>query len=75
VENLAQRLPGEKVRFEKITVETAIDLLRREEKLIGEVKRLRAAWRSRPPVQKGTFHTRVNAELHRVEWEKLSEKN
>ena len=44
VENLAQRLPGEKVRFEKITVETAIDLLRREEKLIEEVNRLRAAW-------------------------------
>ena len=75
VENLAQRLPGEKVRFEKITVETAIDLLRREEELIGKVKRLRAAWRSRPPVQKRTFHVRVNGELHHVEWEKWANQN
>jgi allophanate hydrolase subunit 2 len=72
VENLAQRLPGEKVHFEKITVETAIDLLRREEELVGEVKRLRAAWRTRPNIQKGTLRIRVNGKLHHVEWSNLN---
>ena len=75
VETLAQRLPGEKVRFEKITVKTAIDLLRREEELIEEVKRLRAAWqvqKSQKSPKKGTFNIRVNGELRRVEWEKLN---
>jgi biotin-dependent carboxylase-like uncharacterized protein len=42
VENLAQRLPGQKVRFKKITVEAAVDLLRQEENLVEEVRRLRA---------------------------------
>jgi biotin-dependent carboxylase-like uncharacterized protein len=48
VENLAQRLPGGKARFEKITVETAVDLLRQEEALLDEARRLRAAYCSRP---------------------------
>ncbi|MDR3231445.1 MAG: biotin-dependent carboxyltransferase family protein [Synergistaceae bacterium] len=48
VGNLAQRLPGQKVRFKKITVGEAVTLLQREAKLFGEMKRLRAAWRSKP---------------------------
>ena len=75
-ENLAQRLPGEKVRFEKITVKTAVDLLRREEERLEEVKRLCAAWRVKEKgagkkAGKGAFDIRVNGELHHVEWEKL----
>jgi biotin-dependent carboxylase-like uncharacterized protein len=72
VENLAQRLPGGKVRFEKITVETAVDLLRQEEALLEEARRLRAAWLSRSSARQGTFNVRVNGEPHQVEWEKLN---
>jgi biotin-dependent carboxylase-like uncharacterized protein len=73
VENLAQRLPGGKVRFEKITVEAAVALLRQEEALLEEVRRLRAAWRSRPLscALRGTLGVRVNGEPHRIEWEAL----
>jgi hypothetical protein len=61
------------VRFEKITAEAAVDLLRREEELIAEVRRLRAAWRSRPSFsgRRGTCGVRVDGEPHRVEWETL----
>jgi biotin-dependent carboxylase-like uncharacterized protein len=78
VENLAQRLPGGKVRFEKITVEAAVDLLRREESLLEEVRRLRAARRSTPRVfagagaRSGAFSVCVNGESHHVEWESLN---
>jgi biotin-dependent carboxylase-like uncharacterized protein len=73
VQNLAQRLPGEKVRFEKITVEAAVELLRQEEFLLEEVRRLRAAWRSRPSFfgRQGCCDIRVDGEPHRVEWETL----
>jgi biotin-dependent carboxylase-like uncharacterized protein len=73
VENLAQRLPGEKVRFEKITVETALALLRQEEELIEKVKRLCAAWCTQGcDPKRGMFDVRVNGELRHVEWEKLN---
>jgi biotin-dependent carboxylase-like uncharacterized protein len=80
VGNLAQRLPGQGVRFEKITVAEAVALLRHEEELFGQVRRLRAAWRSRPEVyavcgaavpQAGIFSVCVDGEPHRVEWERL----
>lgn len=48
VENLAQRLPGQKVRFQKITVGEAVDLLRQEARLFEEMKRLRAEYVSKP---------------------------
>ncbi|MDR1621656.1 MAG: biotin-dependent carboxyltransferase family protein [Synergistaceae bacterium] len=73
-ENLAQRLPGQKVRFEKITVEAALNLLHREEALIGEAKRLREAWLAGsafPFRRKGAFDVRVAGELRRVEWERM----
>ena len=49
-ENLAQRLPGQKVRFTKITVAEAVALLKQEMRCTDEMKRLRAAWRSKPSV-------------------------
>jgi biotin-dependent carboxylase-like uncharacterized protein len=73
IENLAQRLPGGKVRFEKITVEAAVDLLRQEESLLDEARRLRAAWRSLSfAARRGSLAVRVDGELHRVEWEMLN---
>jgi biotin-dependent carboxylase-like uncharacterized protein len=71
VENLAQRLPGGKVRFEKITVEAAVALLRREEELLGRVRLLRATWRAATPARRGTLGVRVDGRPHRVEWELL----
>ncbi|MDR2137095.1 MAG: biotin-dependent carboxyltransferase family protein [Synergistaceae bacterium] len=75
VENLAQRLPGGKARFEKITVETAVDLLRREENLIEEARRLRAAWRAETGslvAREGVWDVRVDDAPYRVEWERLN---
>jgi biotin-dependent carboxylase-like uncharacterized protein len=48
VEALSQRLPGQRVRFEMTTPKEAVALLRYEEELIAEARRLRATWRSRP---------------------------
>ncbi|MDR1482369.1 MAG: biotin-dependent carboxyltransferase family protein [Synergistaceae bacterium] len=63
-ENLAQRLPGGRVRFEKITVGAAVDLLRSNESLLEEARRLRATWRSRPSSSAGRekLDVRVNEE-------------
>ncbi|MDR3264574.1 MAG: biotin-dependent carboxyltransferase family protein [Synergistaceae bacterium] len=74
VENLAQRLPGGEVRFVKITANEAADLLRQEENLMTEMRRLRAAWRSRPQgsALRGALTIRVDGKPHQVEWEKLN---
>ena len=46
--NLAQRLPGQKVRFEKTTPLEAVALLRQEAELFSELRQLLANWRSKP---------------------------
>ena len=82
--NLAQRLPGQKVRFEKITVKEAVSLLKREDSLFEEMRRLRAGWRSRPETggnkssgsvaasgTQGVLGLRIDGRTQTVEWEKL----
>ncbi|MDR1730945.1 MAG: biotin-dependent carboxyltransferase family protein [Synergistaceae bacterium] len=74
VARLAQRLPGQKVRFEKITVEEAVTLLRRDEELVSELRRLRASWRLKTNFAgplRGTLKVCVDGEPHDVEWERL----
>jgi len=71
--NLAQRLPGQKVRFVKTTVADAVGLLKQEAELFGALRQLRAKWRSRPagaPVH-AQLRVTVNGEPHLVEWEIL----
>ena len=76
-ENLAQRLPGQKVRFTKISIAEAVALLKQETRCIDEMKRLRAAWRSKPsaapvlPPKRGALRLRIDGETHNVEWERL----
>ena len=77
--NLAQRLPGQKVRFVKTTVAEAVSLLKQEAALFDGLRQLRAAWRSRPKSEapapaaaKGSLSVAVNGEPHRVEWEILN---
>jgi biotin-dependent carboxylase-like uncharacterized protein len=81
--NLAQRLPGQGVRFEKITLDEAVTLLRQEAGLFAQMRRLRAAWRSKPRKprfdgacetafpREGTLSVCVDGEAHRVEWKRL----
>ena len=77
VGNLAQRMPGNKVRFVRATVTEAVELLKREAESLAEVKRLRSAWRSRPiaesrSAQRGLWSITVNGgKTFRVEWEKV----
>jgi allophanate hydrolase subunit 2 len=68
VPRLAQRLPGDRVRFARATVAEAVELFRREATLFAEMKRLRAEWRSRPQVAQGTWRVTVNGKPHLVEW-------
>lgn len=80
---LAQRLPGQTVRFARVSVPEALRLLRDEDRLYGEARRLRAAWRTRPgPVpsvsgsgpahERGRMRLTVDGVSHAVEWERLS---
>jgi biotin-dependent carboxylase-like uncharacterized protein len=73
--NLAQRLPGQKARFAKTTIAEAVSLLKQEAELFENMRRLRAAWRSRPGTrvlsQKGNLRLKVDGEAHQVEWEIL----
>jgi biotin-dependent carboxylase-like uncharacterized protein len=70
--NLAQRLPGQKVRFAKITLEEAVSLLKEEAALFAAMRQARAAWRSRPIAMRaarGCWNLRIDGEPHRVDWE------
>ncbi|MDR1378272.1 MAG: biotin-dependent carboxyltransferase family protein [Synergistaceae bacterium] len=76
VENLAQRLPGQKVHFARVSVSEAVELLRKEETLFSAMKKLRAAKRSissvsSSSVSRGTWNVTVNGENHQIEWERL----
>ena len=79
---LAQRLPGQRVRFARVSVSEALRLLRDEARLYGEARRLRAAWRTRPgpasPAlgsglsrEYGRMRLTVDGVSHAVEWERL----
>lgn len=78
---LAQRLPGQKVRFARIPVAEALRLLREEARLYGEARLLRSAWRARPepgfPITvggssgNGRLSVAVNGVAHTVEWERM----
>lgn len=86
VANLAQRLPGAKVRFSKITVAEAVALMEQDSKALAELKCLRASWRSRPEStaiscellpsiaepSSGVLRISLEGITHRVEWEKIS---
>jgi allophanate hydrolase subunit 2 len=75
-ENLAQRLPGQKIRFTQITADEAVALLKEEAALFEAMRRTRAAWRSRPRLagaetvraERGAWNMRVDGEPHRVDW-------
>ena len=77
---LAQRLPGQKVRFVKTTLEEAVSLLKNEAALFEGLKQARANWRSRPQNAisagtrlpagtSGTVRATVNGVQHLAEWE------
>ena len=82
VENLSQRLPGGKVRFRKITMDEAVELLRQETHLCDGLKRLRAEHVSKTaaPVRvakpagtgaRGVWNVRIDGQPYHVEWERL----
>jgi len=78
--NLAQRLPGQKVRFVKTTLTEAVSLLKQESALFDTLRQLRAKWRSRaedetqtpaPAAAGGSLNVIVEGVPHRVDWEFL----
>ena len=78
--NLAQRLPGQKVRFAKTTAAEAVSLLKKEAELFEGLRRLRATWRSRPTSSSfapargtsGALRVFVDGQPHQVQWEALN---
>ena len=82
---LSQRLPGQKVRFHKISLDDALALAREEAGKRDEMRRLRAAWRSAPgetvPLptaepdlpSRGEALIRVDGEEHIISWEEIQE--
>lgn len=82
---LSQRLPGQKVRFVRISLEEGVSLVREEGRKRDRLRRLRAAWRSvsrleAPAVADKHFHPvsgeallRVNGKEHRVSWEEIQD--
>jgi len=82
---LSQRLPGNGVRFVKISLDEALSLGKEEQRKRDELRRLRAAWRSTPrssaPVSAGCPELpasweailKVDGVEHRVSWEELQE--
>jgi len=82
---LSQRLPGQKVRFHKISLDDALALAREEAGKRDEMRRLRAAWRSAPgetvPLpaaepdlpSRGEALIRVDGEDHIISWEEIQE--
>lgn len=82
IPNLAQRLPGQRVRFARISVSEALKLLRDEARFYEEARLLRAAWRGRPDPGlsgpagassgSGRMSVAVNGVAHTVEWERMA---
>jgi biotin-dependent carboxylase-like uncharacterized protein len=82
---LAQRMPGQKVRFQKISLDDALALAREEAGKRNELRRLRALWRSAPGaavsvpakeqalLSRGEALIRVDGEEHRISWEEIKE--
>ncbi|MBL3539860.1 biotin-dependent carboxyltransferase family protein [Aminivibrio sp.] len=82
---LSQRLPGQKVRFQKISLDDALALAREEAGKRDEMRRLRALWRSAPKEVapeaadegahpfRGEALIRVDGEEHRISWEEIRE--
>ncbi len=82
---LSQRLPGAKVRFSKITVKDAVDLVRAEARTRDELRRLRASWRSSARASSapepeavaaptsGDAILRVDGKEHVISWEEIRE--
>lgn len=78
---LAQRLPGQKVRFARITVSEALKRLRDEARRCEEARLLRAVWRGGPapgPLNSsvassgsGRLSVAVNGVPHTVEWQRM----
>jgi biotin-dependent carboxylase-like uncharacterized protein len=80
---LSQRLPGHRVRFERISPEDATALVRRVEWKVSELCRRRATYRSRQlycqnaalspelssEMRSGEFILKVNGQRFAVEWE------
>lgn len=82
---LAQRMPGMEVRFVKITLDEALNLVREEAQKRDEMRRLRAKWRSagEDPAgllpkeeafpSRGEALLRVDGREHRISWEEIRE--
>ena len=75
---LAQRLPGQKVRFARIAVSEALKRLRDEARRYEDARLLRAVWRGRPdpgsagsPSRSGRLSVAVNGVPHTVEWQRM----
>lgn len=48
IASLAQRMPGQKARFRRISFEEALDISRAEREKLSRVRQARAAWTTRP---------------------------
>ena len=81
---LAQRLPGQKVRFERIALKDAVALVREEKRKRDELLQVRAAYRSTSrekapevvPVSgpvRGEAIMRVDGVEHKISWEEIQE--
>ena len=67
---LAQKAPGDRVRFRLCTQDEAHDLLAAQRMHIRELARLQAAWRRRRTC--GILNLTVNGDRHFVEWQDVS---
>ncbi|NLL36884.1 MAG: biotin-dependent carboxyltransferase family protein [Fretibacterium sp.] len=78
---LAQRLPGQTVRFARISAVDAVKYLAEESRLCEEMRRLRAAWRvqgassggarAAQAQNSGALRVIVDGAAHNVTWERL----
>ena len=75
---LAQRLPGQTVRFSSLSFDEAVALARRERKKTEDLLALRSAYRSRPrrtsaTGRRATWRLTVEGRAYDVTWENLDE--
>lgn len=79
IANLAQRIPGQDVKFERITRDEAISLLRAETDNVASMRRLRAAYRSKTvdeqtitaSVTSGIMDVTLEGTKYNVSWEEI----
>ena len=69
VDALAQKLPGQRVRFRAISFAEAVERARAEGQKVAELLRLRSAYRSRPRRVGEALRLSVDGKVYDVTWE------